>query len=65
MLPATLPFQAEQLSQPVRLSLQLSFAGDVFLWMKAILRAIRPARLLELARRKCWQDRPPKGAQET
>jgi hypothetical protein len=49
MLPATLPFQAEQLSQPVRLSLQPVFAGDVFLWVKAIRLATRPAQLLEHA----------------
>jgi hypothetical protein len=57
MLLATRPVQAKQLSQPVTLSLQSFCAGDVFLQVKAIRRATRAARLVELAQRKCWQDR--------
>jgi hypothetical protein len=66
MLLATRPPQAQQVSQPVMLSLQPFCAGDVFLQVKAIRRAIRTARLLlELAQRKCWPDRLLKRAQET
>ena len=65
MLLATPPLQAKQLSQPVTLSLQPFCAGDVFLQVKAIRRATGPARLIELARRKCWQDRLLKRAEET
>jgi hypothetical protein len=58
ILLATRRLQAGQVSQPVMLSLQLFCAGDVFLQVKAIRRAIRTARLLlELAQRKCWPDR--------
>jgi hypothetical protein len=56
MLLATRPLQAKQLSQPVALSLQPFCAGDVFLQVKAIRRATRAARLVELAQHKCWQD---------
>jgi hypothetical protein len=56
--------QAKQLSQPVSRSLQPFCAGDVFLQSKAIQRAIRPARLLELAQHKCWQDRLVKRAEK-
>jgi hypothetical protein len=62
MLLATRPAQA----QPVMLSLQPFYAGDVFLQVKAIRRATRTARLLlELAQRKYSQDRLLKRAQET
>jgi hypothetical protein len=56
MLLAARPLQAK-LSQPVVLSLQPFCAGDVFLQVKAIRRATRAARLVELAQHKCWQDR--------
>jgi hypothetical protein len=66
MLLATQSVQAQQLSQPVMLSLQPFYAGDVFLQAKAIPRATRTARLLlELVHPKCSQDRLLKRAQET
>jgi hypothetical protein len=66
MLLATRPLQAQQVSQPVMLSVQPFCAGDVFLQVKAIRRATRTARLLlELAQRNCWPDRSLKRGQET
>jgi hypothetical protein len=57
ILSAIRPLQVKQLSQSVSLSLQPLCADDVFLRVKAIPRATRPARLFELAQRKWWQDR--------
>ncbi len=55
---------AKQLN-PGEAALQPFCAGDVFLPEKAIRPATRPPWLIELARRKYWQDRLPKRAQET
>jgi hypothetical protein len=65
MLLATRPSQATQVSQRVKLSLRPLCAGVAFLQVKAIRRATRAARLVELAQPKRWQGRLLKRAQET
>jgi hypothetical protein len=58
--------QAQQVSQPVMLSLQSFYAGGVFSQVKAIPRTTRTARqLLELAHPKYSKDRLLKRGQET